>query len=119
MAHALLNPEDVEGWRGVIEDGEVVKDHETVLEEEARERGEEPTETADADEAGAVDDAVEEEPADDTEREADDEGPDEEVVDEDDARADEDMDADGERSGGRRRAPARSGSRGRAPARAR
>jgi uncharacterized membrane protein len=123
MAHALLNPEDVEGWRGVIEDGEVVKDHETVLDEEARERGEEPTETADADEAdeaGAVDtvDAVEEEPADDTER-ADDEYPDEEVVDEDDARADEDADADGERPGGRRRAPARSGSRGRAPARAR
>jgi hypothetical protein len=120
MAHALLNPEDVEGWRGVIEDGEVVKDHETVLDEEARERGEEPTETADADEAGAVDDAVEEEPADEAER-ADDEYPDEEVVDEDDARADEDADADadGERPGGRRRAPARSGSRGRAPARAR
>jgi hypothetical protein len=133
MAHALLNPEDVEGWRGVIEDGEVVKDHETVLDEEARERGEEPTETAGADEAGAVDDAVEEEPADDSERVAD-ERPDEEVVDEDDARADdaraddaraddaradEDADADGERPGGRRRAPARSGSRGRAPARAR
>jgi uncharacterized membrane protein len=29
MAHALLSPDDVEGWRGVIEDGEVVKDHET------------------------------------------------------------------------------------------
>ena len=42
MAHALLNPDEVEGWRGVIEDGEVVKDHETALEEEARERGEEP-----------------------------------------------------------------------------
>ena len=42
MAHALLKPDDVEGWRGVIEDGKVVKDHETVLNEEARERGEEP-----------------------------------------------------------------------------
>ncbi|MDX6416619.1 MAG: hypothetical protein QOG28_1239 [Trebonia sp.] len=40
--HTLVNPDDVEGWRGVIEDGEVVKDHETVLEEEDRERGEEP-----------------------------------------------------------------------------
>ena len=32
MAHALLNPDDVEGWRGVIEDGQIVKDHETALE---------------------------------------------------------------------------------------
>jgi hypothetical protein len=39
MAHALLNPDDVEGWRGVIEDGEVVKDHET--EPAADEQGEE------------------------------------------------------------------------------
>ena len=39
MAHALLSPDEVEGWRGVIEDGEVVKDHETALEEEPR-RGE-------------------------------------------------------------------------------
>ena len=36
MAHAVLNADDVEGWRGVIEDGEVVKDHETALEEEGR-----------------------------------------------------------------------------------
>jgi Polyketide cyclase / dehydrase and lipid transport len=42
MAHALLNPDEVEGWRGVIEDSEVVKDHETALrEEEGREPGEE------------------------------------------------------------------------------
>jgi hypothetical protein len=44
MSNVLLNPDDVEGWRGVIEDGEVVKDHETALEEEQRERGEEPGE---------------------------------------------------------------------------
>jgi hypothetical protein len=37
MAHAVLNAEDIEGWRGVIEDGEIVKDHETALEEEGRE----------------------------------------------------------------------------------
>ena len=36
MAHAVLNAEDIEGWRGVIEDGEIVKDHETALEEEGR-----------------------------------------------------------------------------------
>jgi hypothetical protein len=44
MSNVLLNPDDVEGWRGEIEDGEVVKDHETALEEEQRERGEEPDE---------------------------------------------------------------------------
>jgi hypothetical protein len=112
MAHALLSPDDVEGWRGVIEDGEVVKDHETVLDEEARERGEEPADRADTDE-----DAVAEEPADETEL-ADDEEPADEEADED-APAEELAEADGERPSDRRRAPARGGSRGRAPARAR
>lgn len=39
MSNVLLNPDDVEGWRGEIDDGEVVKDHETALEEEQREGG--------------------------------------------------------------------------------
>ena len=39
MAHALLSPDDVEGWRGLIEEGEVVKDHETALEEESPRAG--------------------------------------------------------------------------------
>ncbi len=34
MRQAIMHPDDVEGWRGVIEDGEVVKDHETALQEE-------------------------------------------------------------------------------------
>jgi Polyketide cyclase / dehydrase and lipid transport len=125
MAHVLLNPDDVEGWRGVIEEGEVVKDHETVLDEEARERGEEPTDAAGADEAeeAAVEEAaVEEEPvdeaaADEESAEAEEEPADEEAA--EGAPAEEAADADGERPSDRRRAPARSGSRGRAPARAR
>jgi uncharacterized membrane protein len=42
MSHALLHPEEIEGWRGVIHDGQVVKDHETALKEEqqAQEQGE-------------------------------------------------------------------------------
>jgi uncharacterized membrane protein len=117
MAHALLNPDDVEGWRGVIEDGKVVKDHETVLNEEARERGEEPSDAAGPDETDEVEaNEVEEEPAD---EQQDEEFADEEA--EEGAPADEDVDADtnGDRPGDRRRAPARGGSRGRAPARAR
>ncbi|MGH3245649.1 MAG: SRPBCC family protein [Trebonia sp.] len=107
MAHALLNPDDVEGWRGVIEDGQIVKDHETALEEEGRERDEAPTDET----AG---EAAEDESA-------DDEFADEADEEEDTAEApsDEEEDADGERPSGRRRAPARGGSRGRAPQRAR
>jgi uncharacterized membrane protein len=41
MTQVALHPDEVEGWRGVIEDGKVVKDHETALQEEeqAREEG--------------------------------------------------------------------------------
>jgi hypothetical protein len=104
MAHALLNPDDVEGWRGVIEDGEVVKDHEAVLEEESRERDEEPGATEEEPADGS--DLVEDEASDDVDA-------DEEAEEEEGGPAE----ADGDR--GRRRAPARGGSRGRAPARAR
>jgi hypothetical protein len=34
MTQVALHPEEIEGWRGVIEDGEVVKDHETAVQEE-------------------------------------------------------------------------------------
>ncbi|MBV8200148.1 MAG: cyclase [Acidobacteria bacterium] len=34
MAEAMLHPDEIEGWRGVIEDGEVTKDHETAVQEE-------------------------------------------------------------------------------------
>ncbi|HEV3380437.1 MAG TPA: SRPBCC family protein [Trebonia sp.] len=40
MTNTILNPDDIEGWRGAIEDSKVVKDHETALkEEQERERG--------------------------------------------------------------------------------
>jgi uncharacterized membrane protein len=44
MAHAILKPDEIEGWRGEIRDSEVVKTHEEALEEEQRARGEEPEE---------------------------------------------------------------------------
>jgi uncharacterized membrane protein len=40
MTNTILHPDEIEGWRGVIEDGEVVQDHESALAEE--ERGGEP-----------------------------------------------------------------------------
>jgi uncharacterized membrane protein len=40
MTRTILNPDEVEGWRGIIEDGEVVKTHDEVVEEEEEKRQE-------------------------------------------------------------------------------
>ena len=134
MAHALLSPDEVEGWRGVIEEGEVIKDHETALEEESRERGEEPgDETGTADRADEPEDAGEGEDEGEGEeaaspaydQAADEDDSDEESADEAPADADTDADTythgdgDGQRTGDRGRAPAGGNSRRRAPQRAR
>ncbi len=42
MSEVLLHPEDVEGWRGVIKDGEVVQDHESALAEAQGQGGSRP-----------------------------------------------------------------------------
>ena len=34
MTKAVLHPEEIEGWRGVIQDGEVVQDHESAMRDE-------------------------------------------------------------------------------------
>jgi uncharacterized membrane protein len=57
MTRSILDAEEIEGWRGVIEDGEVVKTHEEVLEEEESEQ-DEPDEGED--EYDEADDEVEE-----------------------------------------------------------
>ena len=49
MTNAILHPEEIEGWRGVIEDGEVVQDHEEALAEEGH-GGEEAEDRASGDE---------------------------------------------------------------------
>ena len=55
MTRTILNPDEVEGWRGRIEDGEVVQTHEDALEEEqqAQAEGAEGEETAEYEEEGA------------------------------------------------------------------
>ena len=40
MTETILHPDELEGWRGEIRDGEVVKTHEEALEEEEREQQE-------------------------------------------------------------------------------
>jgi uncharacterized membrane protein len=101
MAHALLDPDKVEGWRGVIEDGEVVKDHETALEEEDLERDGRETDESDTEAAG-------------TEADAEDTD-----ADEDADAEEEDRDQEAGVGGRRRQAPARGGGKPRAPLRAR
>src|SRR5690242_20106252 len=60
MTNAILHPEEIEGWRGVIEDGEVVQDHEEALAEQ--EHGEDQAEDRAQD-----DESADEEYADDRE----------------------------------------------------
>ncbi|MGZ8839799.1 MAG: SRPBCC family protein [Candidatus Aminicenantales bacterium] len=97
MTRTILNPDEVEGWRGVIEDGEVVQSHDEVVEEEEQEQqeqeeseGEESDEGAedeyDEPEGDEADEESEEEPEDEyDDEEAEDEG----VEDEDDEPAEE------------------------------
>jgi uncharacterized membrane protein len=84
MTEAILHPEEIEGWRGIIKDGKVVMDHEETLERERR--GEDPAAVVRGEDEEYADEAREEdeEPA----VEARDE--DEEYADEDEEYADED-----------------------------
>ncbi|MEV6133837.1 SRPBCC family protein [Streptomyces violaceusniger] len=89
----MMRGEATDGWRGEIRDGEVVRDHETVVEEEERDQDEA------EDEAGGEADEPRSESGDEGEAEGDagEEGADEaedayEYEDEDDAAADADAD---------------------------
>jgi hypothetical protein len=47
MTRTILDPDSIEGWRGTIEDGEVVETHEEALEREDQEREDEGSEAED------------------------------------------------------------------------
>jgi uncharacterized membrane protein len=90
MNNTILHPDEIEGWRGVIEDGEVVKDHETAVREEQEQQD---GQGAGQDERG---DAGEQD-ADGTARDAEDDGAEEDTPDNDTGpRPAEDEDRDGE-----------------------
>jgi uncharacterized membrane protein len=86
MTDAILHPEEIEGWRGVIEDGEVVQDHDEALAEdehgddqtEDRARGDEPEDEEYADDQEEFEDTG----AEDKYQDAEDEGEDAEDEDE-------------------------------------
>jgi hypothetical protein len=61
MTQTVLQPDELEGWRGVIEDGEVVQDHESRLREEQEdEQGEDQPEARDEEEDYADEDYADE-----------------------------------------------------------
>lgn len=94
MTQTILNPDELEGWRGVIEDGEVVKDHETAVEEEQSAEGSEDEDQGPEDEdQGPEDEAPEEEPEDEApEDREEDETEDDESADENETADDEEPD---------------------------
>jgi uncharacterized membrane protein len=117
MTNVILHPDDVEGWRGVIEDGKVVKDHESAVREDREDSGDGvQEETQDQDEAQDEAQDLPEDEAQEDERPEDEEpraGSDESAPEEETAEEDEDTSGNGGRSG------RRSGTRTRTPARAR
>jgi uncharacterized membrane protein len=75
MTRTILNPDEVEGWRGVIEDGEVVKTHDEAVEEEQQRQEAEDAEGSDEyDEGDGAEDSEEGEPEDEYDEEYDEEG---------------------------------------------
>jgi hypothetical protein len=66
MTRTILDPDEVEGWRGTIEDGEIVQTHEEALEEEQQEQSED-----EYDEEGGDEEGGDEEGGDETEDEYD------------------------------------------------
>ena len=96
MTRTILNPDDVEGWRGEIHDGEVVRSHDEVVQDEqdsdADEQSDEPEDEGDYDDAeGAADEDYEDEPEDEPEdAEADEEPePDDDYEEPEDEQADD------------------------------
>ncbi len=78
MTRSILHPDEIEGWRGTIEDGEVVETHEEALEREEQEEQEQQDEGYDESEADGEapeDEYSEDEPEDEYEDEADEEEP--------------------------------------------
>jgi hypothetical protein len=104
MTRSILEPDEIEGWRGVIEDGEVVKSHDEVVDEEeaqAEQSDEESDEESgdedeDYDNEGEPEDDYEE-PEDEDEADEDEDDPeDEDDEPEDEADAEPDDEADDE-----------------------
>ena len=81
MTRTILDPDEVEGWRGTIHDGEVVESHEDAVEREEQEQDEQDQDEQDQDEQDQDDEYGDEEAPED-EYESDEEAPEDEEDDE-------------------------------------
>ena len=93
MTRTILNPDEVEGWRGRIEDGEVVESHEDAVEREEQEQAEQ--DEAEYDESGEESGEESEDEAPD-EEEAEYEEPAEDEAEDDEAEYEEEEPAEDE-----------------------
>lgn len=82
MTRTILEPDEVEGWRGTIEDGEVVQTHEEALEQEQQEQ-EESEAAEDQYDEGSEEEGAEDEYDEEPEGEYEEEGEEEEAEPED------------------------------------
>jgi uncharacterized membrane protein len=113
MTRTILEPDEVEGWRGVIEDGEVVKSHDEVVEEEqaqdeqsedqseeqpedeyADEESEDEGEPEEGESEGEPEDEAEGEPEDEYDEAEDEEAPEDEPEEESEEESEEDLPED-------------------------
>jgi len=85
MSRVLIHQEDVEGWRGEIQDSEVVKTQEEALEEEERARELEEGDEEDTEREGTEEETAEEQPSEGEEEGAEEEGAEEEGAEEEGA----------------------------------
>ena len=67
MTEVIQNPDEVEGWRGEIADGEVVRSHDEVVEEEQAEEQDQPEDEYDEEEPEESEEDYEGEPEDEAE----------------------------------------------------
>jgi len=70
MTRSILHPDEIEGWRGTIEDGEVVETHDEALEREEQEQDEDAYDDAESGDEAAEDDYDEGEPEDEADEES-------------------------------------------------
>ena len=94
MTRTILDPDEVEGWRGTIEDGEVVESHEDAVEREEQEQAEQ--DEAEYDESGeeSEDEATDEDAEYDEEEPAEDEADEEAEYEEEPAEDEADEEAE-------------------------
>jgi uncharacterized membrane protein len=104
MTQSMLHPDELEGWRGEIHDGKVVKTHEEVVEEEQNDADDEYSD--DDEEQDAYDDEADEDEADEDEADEDEADEEQDAYDDDEEEQEDDEEDEDDRPRSRRRSKA-------------